>query len=66
MKMQCCEHGPKSCSHNTYESAQQARLLHNTELERLASDKHSNLFGLFVSYDENEIIVNTAHRLPGI
>ncbi len=54
--MQCCEHGPRSCSHNTYESAQQARLLHNTELERLASDRHSNLFGLFVSYDENELL----------
>ncbi len=40
----------------TYESAQQARLFHNTKLERLTSDKHSNLSGQFVSYKENEVL----------
>ncbi len=30
-------------------------LLHN-ELERLASDKYSNLLGLFVSYEENKML----------
>ncbi len=30
-------------------------LLHN-ELERLATDKHSNLLGLFVSYEENKML----------
>jgi hypothetical protein len=40
----------------TYESAQQARPLHNNKLERLASDKSSNLFGSFVSYEENEVM----------
>jgi hypothetical protein len=34
----------------TYESAQQARLLHNIKPDRLASDKHSDFFGLFISY----------------
>jgi hypothetical protein len=29
-------------------------------LEKLESDKYSNLFGLFVSYEEDENDVNTA------
>jgi hypothetical protein len=36
--------------------AQQARLLDNIELEKLAGDKHSNLLGLFISYEENEVL----------
>ncbi len=40
----------------TYESVQQARLLHNIELERLTSDKHSNLLGLLTSYEENKVL----------
>jgi hypothetical protein len=40
----------------TYESAQYARLLNNTKLGSLASDKHSNLVGMFVSYKENEAL----------
>jgi hypothetical protein len=31
-------------------------VLHKTTLERLASNEHSNLFGLFVSYNENEVL----------
>jgi hypothetical protein len=31
-------------------------MLDKTMLERLASNKHSNLFGLFVSYNENEVL----------
>ncbi len=38
----------------TNEWAQYARKLHNTRLEGLAGDKHSSLFGLFESYEENE------------
>ncbi len=33
----------------TYEWAQQARVLHNTLLERLANNKNSSLLGPFVS-----------------
>jgi len=40
----------------TYESAKQAGLLHITKLERLASDKHSYLLGLFISYEEKEVL----------
>jgi hypothetical protein len=40
----------------THKSAQQVRLLHNNKLERLASDKSSNLSGSFVSYEENEVM----------
>jgi hypothetical protein len=35
--------------------AKLARLLHNAKLQRFASDKHSNLLGLFVSYEENKV-----------
>ncbi len=31
-------------------------MFHNTRLERLVSNKHSNLLGLFISYDENEVL----------
>jgi hypothetical protein len=31
-------------------------VLHKTRLERLASNKPSNLLGLFISYDENEVL----------
>jgi hypothetical protein len=41
----------------TYESAKWARLLHNIELERLASDKCSNLLSLRVSYEEKEALL---------
>jgi hypothetical protein len=40
----------------TYKSAQKAKLFHNTKLERLTIDKHSNLFGQFLSYEENEVL----------
>jgi hypothetical protein len=30
--------------------------LHYTWLERLACEKHSSLLGLFVSYEENEVL----------
>ncbi len=40
----------------TYESAQYARLLHNSRLKRLTSDKHSNLLGQFLSYEENVVL----------
>jgi hypothetical protein len=40
----------------SFESAQQARLLYNINLERLASDKQSNLLGQSVSYKENEVL----------
>jgi hypothetical protein len=39
----------------TYEWAQQAIVLHNTRVGRLAMDKHSSLFGQFASYKENEM-----------
>jgi hypothetical protein len=32
-------------------------MLHNTWLERLARDKHSNLLGPFVSYEETEVLL---------
>jgi hypothetical protein len=41
----------------TYESAHWPKLLDNIKLERLASDKHSNLLGLFISYKENEVLL---------
>jgi len=41
----------------TYELAQKARVFHTTRLERLASNKHSNLLGLFVSYDDKEVLL---------
>jgi hypothetical protein len=40
----------------TYESAQQARVLHKTMLERLAISKLAYLLDLFVSYDENALL----------
>ncbi len=39
----------------TSECAQKAGVLHYTGLERLSRDKYSNLFGPFVSYDDNEV-----------
>ncbi len=38
----------------TYECAQMIRTLHNTRLDRLERDKHSNLFGPFESYKDNK------------
>ncbi len=32
-------------------------VLHNTRLERLVREKHSSLFGLFGSYEENEVFI---------
>ncbi len=32
-----------------------ARVLQYIRMEKLVKDKHSNLFGLFVSYEENEV-----------
>jgi hypothetical protein len=40
----------------TYKSAQKAGVLHNTGLERLASDKRSNLLVQFVSFEEKEVL----------
>ncbi len=40
----------------TYEWAQQAGVLHYTRLEMLARDKHSSLFGPFISYIETEVL----------
>jgi len=31
-------------------------MLRKTRLEKLASNRHSNLMGLFVNYDENELL----------
>jgi len=31
-------------------------MFHNTDLERLAKDKHYTLSGPFVSYEENEVL----------
>jgi hypothetical protein len=31
-------------------------VVHYTRLERLARDKHPNLLGPFVSYEENEVV----------
>jgi len=44
--------------HNTfsYESAQKARVLHNTRLVRLVNDKRSNLLVHFVSYEQNVVL----------
>jgi hypothetical protein len=39
----------------TYEWTQKARVLHNTRLERLASNKHSSILGQHVSCEENEV-----------
>jgi hypothetical protein len=39
-------------------------MLHNTKLERLASDKHSNLLGVFVGYEENaQLLIQTQYCL---
>jgi hypothetical protein len=35
----------------TYESDQKVRLFHNSKLEKLTTDKHSNLLGQFLSYE---------------
>ncbi len=40
----------------TYESAQYTTVFHKTRLLRLSSNKHTNLLGLFVSYDGNEVL----------
>jgi hypothetical protein len=38
--------------------------MHNTRLERLARDKHPNLLGPFVSYEENEVVYIQPLFLP--
>ncbi len=38
---------------NTYDFAQQAKVLHTVRLEMLAKDKHSSLF---ISYKENKVL----------
>ncbi len=40
----------------TYESAQYARLFHNTKLERVTNAELSDLLGQFISYEENEVL----------
>jgi hypothetical protein len=40
----------------TREWAQQARVLHNTRVGRLAMEKQSSLYGPIASYEENEVI----------
>ncbi len=42
-------------SHNT-KWAQHARVLHYSKHERLAKDKHSNLFNPFVNNKENKVL----------
>jgi hypothetical protein len=42
-------------SYLTYELAQEAKVLHYTWLKRNAMEKHSSLFGHFVSHKENEV-----------
>jgi hypothetical protein len=59
-KIKCCEYQTWDSFHNTLFSSQlmnganKLELLHYIRLERLASDKHYILFGLFVSYEENK------------
>jgi hypothetical protein len=60
-KMNCCEFGTWGCIHNTfffvtYEWTQKARVLQNSDLESLASDKPSSLFVPVVSYVENGLM----------
>jgi hypothetical protein len=48
-------------SHNfisfvTHEYFQQARVLDCYRPEKLAGDKHSNLLGTFLSYQENKVL----------
>ncbi len=38
-------------------------MFHNTKLERLTSDKHSNLLGQFLIYEENEVLWIHTQRL---
>jgi hypothetical protein len=52
--MKCSEYGPSFFV--TCKCAQYARLLHYTELKRLARAKHSSLLGPFISYKENEVL----------
>ncbi len=40
----------------TYEWTQEAKVLQNSDLERLASDKQSSLMGTAVSYKEKEVL----------
>ncbi len=40
----------------TYGWAQQARVLHYTQLEWLSQDKHSSLLGPFGGYEEKEVL----------
>jgi hypothetical protein len=40
----------------TYECAQYARVLDNTKLERLISDKYFGLSSRIISYEENEVL----------
>jgi hypothetical protein len=40
-----------------YKCAQQARVLDYTRPERLVSDKHSNLLGPFIGYDEKKMLL---------
>jgi hypothetical protein len=52
---------PWNCIHNilffvTYEWTQYAKVLHNTRQERLVSDQHSSLLGLFMSYWKNKVL----------
>ncbi len=47
----------------TYESAQQARVLHNTRLERLANEKHSNFISPIHKVGRKISVVNTVPDL---
>jgi hypothetical protein len=44
-------------------SAQWARFLHYTRLERLARDKHSSIVGWLVCYEENEVFWIRVHYI---
>ncbi len=48
---------------SSYEYFQQARVLYYTRPKKLASDKQSNLLDPFVSYEQNNVFVNTS---PGV
>jgi hypothetical protein len=43
-------------SFSSYKYSLQARVLYYTRLERLASNKHSRLFGQFTIYEENDVL----------
>jgi hypothetical protein len=58
--MDCCEYNHWSHYHNTFafllfKYYQEARVLDYTRPEKPTSDKHSNLLGPFLTYEENKV-----------